>query len=489
MKAIALAALLALQAPVQDDESARLVVELEVLEGETLCTVSSREAPLYEVVREIAERADLELDGFRDEWQRLLVSAELRRRPLRQALSYLLGSVDLEADVRQGALYVRPAPDDPGANELFERAAAFYQRVLRDFPDHPQAALVLHDLASIEEHRGSLAAARARYEALIQQFPDSELVPGALIRVGRILQGANEWSEARVRFEDLLRLPQPHEFEHEARIELVRCLTRTGEGERALDILDQLDVLAPAKTLEETTDRRLLRARSLYATGSAPEALEALASVTVSRLSEEQRLDYLEIEASACDEIGEPARAARAWLAFASSASDPAGRSRGLAQAARSSLAAEDELGALFVSELARRQGVAGPEVAAAIESASLALRADVAGSEAIALRQRVERGERLLAAGAAGEALDALRSAAKRSGELDPALRLRFALAYGRSLASEINVDAALALFREQLSSLEDPEARRAVYVLAGELLEAAGRTDEAIEAYRGRI
>jgi hypothetical protein len=161
MNAFALAALLALQLPSADD-SPRLAVEIAVADGETLCTVTSHNAPLYDVVREIAERADLELDGFRGDWQRLLVSADLRRRPLRQVLSYLLGSVDLEVEIRQGALYVRPTPQDPQTGELLERAVAAYQRTLRDFPDHPQSARVLRELAEIEQHRGSIGAARAR---------------------------------------------------------------------------------------------------------------------------------------------------------------------------------------------------------------------------------------------------------------------------------------------------------------------------------------
>jgi tetratricopeptide (TPR) repeat protein len=486
MKVLLLAALLPFVSPRASDE--RLEVAVERLNGELVCDITSHNAPLYEVLRELSERGDLELDGFDGEWRKVLVTAQLERRPLRQALSFLLGSVDLAGDVRQGAIFVHATEAPETAEELNELAVGVYQRVLRSFPDHASAAEVMLRLAQVEEARGNMLAARSRYEALIARYPEADLVADALIEIGRSLLAEENWEEARVRFEELLRIERPHAYQEEARIDLVRCLSRTGAAEKALNILEQLELASPARSLDESVDRRLLRARCLVELGSHAEALELLDGIPATRLDEAMTRSYLELLARGAAGSGDSARAARQWLAY-SRAVEGEAHVDALREAARAALAVEDELGVLFAAQLARREGLADPGLDALVTSAQTRLSIESPSVDAVTLRQRVERGERQLAAGLKAECFETLRSIARSADELAPDLRLRFALAYAAVLASEVNVDAAVALLRESVPSQSDPEARARIYVLAGELLERAERLDEAVEAYQGRL
>ena len=100
-----------------------------------------------------------------------------------------------------------------------------------------------------------------------------------------------------------------------------------------------------------------------------------------------------------------------------------------------------------------------------------------------------LEQAERLCDGGSFADSLKTLRGMAAQLGTLDEELRARFARCHARALSHEVGVDAALAHLREHMDSIQSPELRRELYLLAGELLEGVGRIDEAIEAYRGRI
>jgi hypothetical protein len=104
-------------------------------------------------------------------------------------------------------------------------------------------------------------------------------------------------------------------------------------------------------------------------------------------------------------------------------------------------------------------------------------------------LRRRVDEAERLVATGLNTEAFDLLRPVAKLSHALEPETHTKFCLAYARALAAEVGLESALASLRDALPTISDAEARRKVYVLAGELLEHDNRLDDAIEAYQGRF
>ena len=468
---------------------ARFRASVEQLDGETWCSISAQDAPLQALVLDLAHQAKLEVEGFERVSRTALVSAEIRHRPLREALSFVLGSVGLRADSRVGALVIRSGLHDQAATgELREEALAAYLGALRSFPDHPAAAEAEYSQARIEEQRGNLAAARGHYESLVADHPASELVPKSLFDCGNLLARQREWQAAAQKYADLLRLDREHGLEADARIALARCTLELGDAQRALHMIDALDTLQPLAPGEDGSARARIRARAQLVLALPHRALEALDELQSGPRAAEAMRETLEVRALALEAAGEPAAAGRAWIACAERLSGPA-QIAAWKEAGRLALAAGDEMGALFVAGLARRAG-AGTGFTAIEREARTRLgleEADLAGATPL---QRLERGERLLQGGFAPQARRALEALAPSRGSLDEAAATRFYLAYARTLAEGGPGAAAAALvLREGVPTLANAENRRALFVLAGELYEREGRLEEAVDAYRGRL
>lgn len=481
---LALVAALALALP--QSRASRHSIEVTRRDGEAFCTIKADNAPIHAVLVELADRAGLSLDGFDTAWNRTLVSADLRDRPLRQALDYLMGSVGIEADVRQGAIFLRAGLEGSAdAGALHDAALAEYLGALREFPDHALAPEAERSQAWIEERRGRRAAARAHYEQLFERYPDSELVHEARFRAGELLMLDGAWQDAANRLSELLRSDRPHDYEARARLELAWCVAQLGQFERALYMIDALDAIEAASSRADELRRKQVRVRCLAGLGEGRKALALLDELDSRLVTSADKRDSLELRAIACSADGRRADAARAWLAYAQLVDGPL-KERALRESATLALAEGDELGALFVAQAARAAGI---ELGGIEREARTGLGLDDPRLARTAPIERLERAERLVASGMTKEAVATLRALQPQLAGLDEATRTRLALALGRALCAEYGIEIALAHFRQELENLRDPELRRGIYVLAGELLEDAGRIDEAIEAYQGRI
>lgn len=466
--------------------AARWRVEVQNQDGELYCTVRADQDSLLEVLREIARQAELTLDGVQGSWRKTLVSADLQRRPLRQALTFLLGGVGLHGEVRQGAIYLREGVEDSNdRDELLESSLASYLRVLRDFPDHALADDAVRSQAVIEEMRRRPAAARAHFESLIERYPNSELVAEAMFRSGTLLMRTGAWQDAAQRLSDLLRLEVQHAYEAPARLELAFCVAQLGEFERALYMVDALEGIAPPADADEERRRAYVRIRAMAGLGQGKQALALLDDVDRRLGFATTKRESLALRASASESAGLSEDAARAWLSYGRMCEEPE-RSRAFTRAAKLAVEGGDELAALFIAQFARRQGVDLAEIA---RDARQRLALDEVDQGATNTLQRLARAERLLEANLRAEALRSLQVLESSVALLPETDRLRFSRAYARVLDSELGVDAALSHLRAVVPDFQEPASRRELYLLAGELLEDSGRIADAIEAYRGRI
>lgn len=461
-------------------------VEIEREDGELYCTLRADQDPLLDVLKEIARQSELTLDGVQSSWRRTLVSADLRRRPLRQVLTFLLGSVGLRGELRQGALYLHEnieAADD--VEELRESALASYLRVLRDFPEHALADDAVRSQAQIEAERERFAAARAHYESLIERYPQSELVPEAMFASGVLLMRDSAWQEASQRLSDLLRFDGEHPYEPQARLELAYCVAELGSYERALYMIDALEGIAAPSGPDDERRRAYVRVRAMAGLGEGEQALALLDEVDRRLGNSTTKRESLALRAAASESSGLLEEAARSWLSYGRM-STGAERSRAYSRAARIAVDGGDELSALFITQLAKREGV---ELAELAREARQKLALDEVESGAGTALQRLARAERMLDGQLWSEALSSLQAIEPLAAQLPAAERLRFVRAYVRALDAELGVDAALGYLRVLLPSIDDAQARRDLYLLAADRLEAAGRISDAIEAYRGRI
>ncbi len=479
--------LLALSAQADDEAllDLRYGVSVERSEGEVLCTIRASDAPLRPLLETLAQHAGLELEGADRIPDEVRVSVELERRPLRQTTAWVLGSVGLRAERRLDTLMLRVDAEE--RSDLWTEAQTSYLRALREHPNHFDADRAVLGQSLLEEDRGNPPAARRHLDGLIEAYPESPLVPDALRRCAELWAADREWGFAAQKWAELLRLEREHAHELVAYGELARCTALLGDAARALHMLDALENLSPAEDDVELQKRLYIRARALVGLGRNHHALEALDRADRWERTGPQMLSSMELRGRALAATGEPGDASRAWLSYAELASD-AERERGLRRAAELALEAGDEIGVLFIEQLASKMG-AGEATAPSAREARARLDLEPTALTQTTAIERLARAERLLAAGLFAEAatlLDSIHAASERFAEPE---RTRFTLAFGRSLAGSAGTDAALEMFREQLEWIHDAENRRRVYLLAAELLEAENRMDEVIDAYQGRL
>ena len=484
---IAATLLLALSASaaVEDPIDLRYGVSTERIDGEIWCSVAAEDAPLRPLLETLAERAGVTFQGIDRVPLDLRVSAYIERRPLSQAVTWILGSTGLRADRRLDAFTLRA--DARERADLWTEGQTAYLRALREWPNHAGAPRAVYGQALLERERGNSTAARAHFDRLVEGWPGSELVPEALRSTAELWQAEREWSYAAQRWSDLLRLEREHEYETLAYTELARCTALLGDSERALFMLDALEGISPAKGEDEAQGRLYIRARALVGARRFQHALEALDQADLSERSAAEEQDSFQVRALALEGIGREADASRAWLAFAQRAigSD---RESGLRRASELALESGDELSVLFIEQLAIKLDQAGVVDAAAREARR---RLDLEDTTLVGVSalERLGRAERLVASGLTDEAHDVLESLHAQTSHFTEVDATRFLLAFSRTLATRAGVDAALEMMRDGIGSIEDPERRRSIYLLAAELLEAEERFDDAIEAYQGRL
>ena len=461
----------------------RFGTSAELVDGEVWVSVRTADAPLALLLAELGREAEVEFAGLERLPSALRVSADLEHRPLRQVVTWILGSVGLRADRRMDTFTLHVDADT--RSDLQAQAETEYLRTLLEFPNHPLADRALFGQGMLLEDRGEPEAARAHYEGLVEAYSESELVDDALKRCAELHAAEREWTLAAQKWAQLLRLEGQDDFEILAYEQLARCTAQLGDAERALYMLDALEGLAPAEE-DQRQARLYVRARALVGQRQHHRALEALAEADESERSHQEQLDSHELRARALGGLDEHGAASRSWLAYCELAAGP-DLAQGLQQAAASALSAGDELAVLFIERLAAKRGIEGVVAEEAREartrldllSGRLSGQADV---------ERLARAERLLAAGLHAEAGELLADLALRAQLFEEDERARFVLAYGRTLGAG-GSEAAIAFFKEQVPALTELEHRTAVYLLAAELLEAEGHIDQAIEAYQGRL
>jgi tetratricopeptide (TPR) repeat protein len=463
-------------------------IRADQVEGEWRCSIYAARAPLGDLLASLARQCGATVAGFEHVPSSALVDVDLRDRPVHQALDYVLGSAGLAVEHRAGTWRVSASTGAAlTADALREEALGALRAALVDFPEHQGAAVALMGRGRIELERGHPSVAAADFDELVARFPDSPLVPEALLRAGHA-QGLDlRWEDAAQRYAELLRLESAHPFESEARLELARCAAWMGDSSRALILLDGLDDLDPNPDKNSLRARQLVRVRALIEDARCEESLKLLDVVESARLVGAQKLEAFELRARAFEELERPGDAARAWLAFAQ-ACDGNDRTRGLRHAARLALEAGEELSVLFISQMAQGSP-AQSEFDALAEQARERLELFASSPRDASPAERLGRGEELVLAGNFVEARDALAVLGLSRARLSQDELLRFALAYGRALYRTDGCDEAMNVLRDLLPSIADSAARRAIYLLAGELLEDSGRIDEAIEAYQGKL
>jgi tetratricopeptide (TPR) repeat protein len=436
--------------------------------------------PIDELMRALAKKTGLALVGLELLPFGNQVSIELERRPLEQVLAIVIGTQGLRHEVVRGTLRLLPPSNDP--SELLRLAQSAWNTVEAEGDEHAAASAKLAQ-GNLAEVRGDLDGAYHIYAELAEEehSPDA---PEATYRAGRILERLGHWAEAAQHFRVLAALDGAKSFHAKARLELARVSIELGDAKSALHILNFLDANFPTEDSVERAERRLVRARALTADHEWVEALRTLESGEVISASDAQARS-LAIRAEAFEGLGFEVEAARAWLIFAREAAASEERVGAFENAVRLSLAGGDELGVLF---LCREAAKAGADEGLGAYAHQARLRLGLEEDQAPAsLDERLALAEERLAGGDLHRAADLFEGLYLARGALDQPDQARVIVGWAQVLVDRVGLEGALEVLARNRSGFEDPLAAQALDLAAAHLLEAEGRYDEAVEAYRG--
>jgi tetratricopeptide (TPR) repeat protein len=461
---------------------ARIALSVHETQAGERWSVLCADAPLAEVLRALAKKAGLALEGTELVPSGAKVSVELERRPLEELLEYVLGSAGLAHRLAGGSLVVVPSAGE--AEELLRRAESAWQRVEAGGGEASSAARALLARGHLAEVRGDHEGAYRLYSELAADEPSPETAE-ALWRAGRILEELGHWSEAAQHFRTLAAMEgAARRLAVRARLELAAVSIELGDARSALHLVNSLDLNFPAEDGRERAERALVRARAQNACREPVEALRALEENAVDAVPA-LAARALEVRAVAFEELGFAVEAARAWLLCARDAG-PAGRAEAFERAARLSLEAGDDLGTLFICREAARAG-ADQGLGSWARTARAHLGLDEPDSPA-SIRERLELAERELAAGELASATDLFEGLYLARGALDEDSRARVLAGWARCVHRRTGLEPALALLSQARESIESLEARRRLDIAAAAMLEEDQLFERAALAYEGR-
>jgi len=442
-------------------------------------SVVCEEAPLDELVRALAKKSALALEGAELLPYGTRLSVDLTRRPLDQILEFVLGSQGLRFEVQRGSLRVLAPLAEP--EDLLRQAQGAWQRVEAE-GDENAAARAKLARGNLSEVRGDLEGAYRLYAELAEEDAGEDSTD-ALYRAGRVLERLGHWAEAAQHFRTLAAQDGARPFHARARLELARVSIELGDAPSALHVLNFLDANYPSTDPAELAERRLVRATGFIATNEYVEALRTLEEGEVVSAPHAQTRS-LRIRAQAFEGLGFDVEAARAWLLFAREGAETDERVHAFEKAAALSLAAGDELGTLFVCREAAKAG-ADEGLGSFARQARLRLgldEEDVPGT----IQERLTLAESLLAEQPrkAAELFEGLYLARGALSEPDQARALA---GWAHVLLGRTGLEPAIELLSRARAAFEDPLAARTLDLAAAALFEGEGRFDEAAEAYRG--
>ena len=462
-------------------------IEVSRVDEENRCTLIFETMSLRTVLTEITNQMGIELEGFEGLKRTILVSANLRERPLRQALEYLLGSVDLRYTLRTNALTIRDANDrDIERPQLLQIASAAYFRAQARFPGHKRAPGARINQGILERERGNWIGALEHYQEIRENYSDSDEALEAIYLAGRMHLKLEQWSEASLTFRELINLRTKHEFRVEGMKGFARSLIELGDEETALHTLAIIDKGFLATEVKDRRERLLLRAEALTATDKNIDCLRILESLQSSALEEHELAKVHELRARAFDGLDMPAEAGRSWLLFVETA-EGSERDAAIIKATELALASNDELAVLFISST-----VTSPDLRQAItpyiREANVRMGLSNLGSlDSLNSEERLSLAERHINVQRYDDADLALAPILDDRDELPDNLRSRFVLAWTSVLENTVNYKSALDFLSEERPYIEQIDNRKPLDIRAAAIFERNGLPEKAVDAFRG--
>jgi tetratricopeptide (TPR) repeat protein len=461
-------------------------IDVKTVDEEVTCTIHARHARVVDLLTDLCAKTARSLEGVDSIGTVPEIDVDLVDRPIAVVVDAMAGAAGLRAHVKSSAIRIEADLDENATAEQLEAMAEVaYLRALRRFPEGEPAAQAKMRLGETQERRKNDGAARAHYESLVRARPESPLAAEALWRLGAIHERAGEFGDAAVRYSQLANLPGPNPYSLKSRIALARSLANKGDGMQALALVDAIDRANPSVTKEDHAERLFVRVAALVSIGRGAEALDELDAAMRLGMAIASNPELRLLRARALSRAGLDGDASRVWLEIAERG-EGASKHTAFVEAARSALAGKDALGVLFIERAAIGSG-AEDEIAEISASARHML--GLPATTEPGMEQRITRAEEECASGTYAEALDTIGPAWRRRANLGESDVVRAAIVQARATDADRGIDPAIEILRVALSTVTEPEHRKRIYLLAGELYEHHLLWELAAEAYGGRL
>jgi tetratricopeptide (TPR) repeat protein len=474
---------LALLLSLQTDSSGLRWSEVD---GQYLISADIVGADPRKLFGEIATRSGRKLVGIEHLPATLPITLAFTDRPLSWVTQAVAGSVGWHVQLRSDRIEL--SVDDLSRlseSELENRLQAACLRALRNDGQNADAPRAELALGTIEERRGNVQAALGHFQSAVERDPDGELAPQALMHAGAAHIRLSQHVQAIECFTRVVGHAHTGAEQAEARLQLTRAIALNGDGRQALFLLDSLDQQSPAANDDERQTREYVRALACLKAERRAEALEALARAENTGASPEWARTAHELRAEVLAHFGRNRDAALAWLAAGKTSTGEA-QAQAWIKAADQSLLAGDAVGVLMIQGLAKDSTAAtalAPMAELARKRLGLSKHSDGAAGDLLEIAWRaMERGQ-------PSKALAALEQAYPLREQREPEARLDLVLLYARALGANQQVDRALDVLRLEGSGVTDAAVLGRLCFMAGSLLEAAGRHEEAFAAFGGKL
>ncbi|MHC4378626.1 MAG: tetratricopeptide repeat protein [Planctomycetota bacterium] len=336
-----------------------LQLEAQETEAGWLISCEAHNASLSDLCLRLAELTGQEVFDLNEApWTPVLVSVDLRERPLNDVLERVLGSVGLRHEMQPGGFRILETNTSGlSAGHLRTRALAHYVAASREYPSHPLSARARLAQAEIELERGNDDNAREHYRQLAKSFPASPLAPLAELRSGDLLADAGFWQDARESYLRVLNRQTAEALHPEAHLGVARCHMELGDPAMCIASLAVLDRSHPSNEHETRGERLLLAAQAHQRLDKSLIALRQLDELQELSVSRELRIEGLRIAALALEQLGELDTAAMAW-GVVGREGRPEVQVEAFERAAVLSAELQDHLGVLFVAQEASTIGL-----------------------------------------------------------------------------------------------------------------------------------
>jgi tetratricopeptide (TPR) repeat protein len=463
-------------------------VRIEREPGGTLCSVVGRNVSAQVALAAVAAELGVELTIASPMSGSEPLTIDLQSRPLEDVLDFIAGSAGMRIERGPGYLSMSvDVPLDTDRNLLLQRSSNAWQLAMKNFPGHDRVAEGLMTLAAIEMARENQVKAREYWSSLVDNRPGSDLVPAAVYAYGMTLEQNGQWREAVEWFTNLANHMAATDFREPAWLELARCQSHLGDARQVHYLMDTLDDEFPVSDANSVADRLLIRARAWNAQQLPVDALRNLDQAERTGADLLDTREFTALRARALELYGMPEAGALAWLGFSLDAEDE-DLAQALEEAARLALVSGEEATAILIEAMAEKRGVRDDHISrwANVARETLGLGADTSPSKGT-YEMRIATAERWLEEGRADLARQDLTDLIPGMGALDESKRSRTAIAWSRCLAADGAVDGAVNFLRDTVRTLSDLKHRRLIYLAAAKLLEEAGDTKGALNAYRG--